>query len=68
MSLVGERETHTPRRVAAFFGGAPGCDRPGDRTSRPGNADVETERPRRRLVRRGRGDKTLHELGRSIRR
>ena len=44
MSLVGEREIHTQRRVAAFFGDALGYDRLGDWTSRPGNANAFAKR------------------------
>ena len=66
MSLVGQREIHTQRRVVAFFRDALGYACLGDWTSRPGNANVEETLLADFLERQGHNrriiGKTLREL------
>ena len=66
MSLVGQREIHTQRRVVAFFRDALGYACLGDWTSCPGNANVEETLLADFLERQGHNGriigKTLHEL------
>ena len=69
MSLVGQREIHTQRRVVGFFRDALGYACLGDWTSRPGNANVEETLLTDFLERQGHDDriigKALHELRRA---
>ena len=69
MSLVGQREIHTQRRVVAFFRDALGYACLGDWTSRPGNANVEETLLTDFLERQGHDDriigKALRELHRA---
>ena len=66
VNLVGQREIHTQRRVAAFFCDALGYSRLGDWRDRPDNRNIEPGLLRDWLARRGHPpgviDKALREL------
>ena len=67
MSLVGQREIHTQRRVAAFFRDALGYACLGDWTSRPGNANVEETLLTEFLERQGHDDRIIGKALRELR-
>ena len=67
MSLVGQREIHTQRRVAAFFRDALGYACLGDWTSRPGNANVEETLLTEFLEPQGHDDRIIGKALRELR-
>ena len=68
MSLVGQREIHTQRRVVGFFRDALGYACLGDWTSRPGNANVEETLLTGFLERQGHDDRIIGKALRELRR
>ena len=68
MSLVGQREIHTQRRVVGFFRDALGYACLGDWTSRPGNANVEETLLTDFLERQGHDDRIIGKALRELRR